>query len=289
MFTLATDTSCDVFRNELDAEHIAWVPLTFTIDGETHPDDFTTDEQYKEFYAKVRAGAMPTTSQINTYVQEEFLENLVANGANDIVYLTLSSELSATYESACRAAEAVCEKHAGVQIHVVDTRGATQVNHMVLDEAIRLRDGGMSGEEAAKILRALPDKIHVLFMVDDLHHLKRGGRVSGVAAAIGTLLKIKPILTFDMAGKLHVVHKAKGSKKALEYIADEIAKRSPDVKEVYIAQGDAPELLEEMVQLLKTRFGCAVKVGWCGPVIGAHTGANILGMIFKSELDRPAF
>ena len=81
MFTLATDTSCDVLRNELDAAGIAWVPLTYTIDGETNPDDFTRDEQYKDFYAKVRGGAMPSTSQINTFVQEEFLEKLVSNGA----------------------------------------------------------------------------------------------------------------------------------------------------------------------------------------------------------------
>lgn len=287
MFTLATDTSCDVFRSELDAAGIAWVPLTFTLDGVTYPDDFTTDEQYKAFFAKVRAGAMPTTSQINTFVQEEFLEKLVTNGADDIVYLTLSSGLSATYESACKAAEEVQKRHNGCKIHVVDTRGATQVHHMLLDDAMRLRDQGMSGEEAAAVLRTIPDKTHVLFMVDDLNHLRRGGRVSGVAAAIGTLLKIKPILTFDKAGRLHVVHKAKGHRKALEYVVDEIEKRSPDVQEVYIAQGDAPELAKEMTDMLQAKFGCRVKVGWCGPVIGAHTGAGILGMIFKSQQDRP--
>ncbi|MDE6399031.1 MAG: DegV family protein, partial [Clostridiales bacterium] len=287
MFTLATDTSCDVMRNELDALGIPWVPLTFTIDGETHPDDFTCDAQYKAFYEKVRAGAMPTTSQINTFVQEEFLEKIVAGGANDIVYITLSSGLSATYESGCKAAQEVLARHPDCHIEVVDSRGATQVTHMLLDSAIRLRDSGISGEEAAKILRAEPDKPHVLFMVDDLNHLRRGGRVSGVAAAIGTLLKIKPILTFDKEGKLHVVHKAKGVRRALEYVCDEIAKRAPNVKEVYIAQGDAPEALAEMTAMLKERFGCEVKAGWCGPVIGAHTGAGILGMIFKSELDRP--
>lgn len=287
MFTLATDTSCDVFRDELDEMGIAWVPLTFTLNGETHPDDFTRDEQYKAFYDAVRKGAMPTTSQINTFNQSEFLEKLAESGATDIVYLTLSSGLSATYESACMAAEEVQRKHAGVHIEVVDTKGATQVHHMVLDDAIELRDRGLRGEEAAKILRESVNKIHVLFMVDDLNHLKRGGRVSGIAAAIGTLLKIKPILTFDKEGKLRVVHKAKGARKALEYVLEEIEKRNPNVKEVYIAQGDAPELLAEMTQMLTEKFGCKVKSGWCGPVIGAHTGAGILGMIFKCDFERP--
>lgn len=287
MFTLATDTSCDVFRNELDALDIAWVPLTFTIDGVTYPDDFTCDAQYKDFFDKVRAGAMPTTSQINTFCQEEFLEGLVQKGATDIVYLTLSSGLSSTYDSAVAAANAVTKRHEGVVINVVDTRGATQVHHMVLDDAIALRDKGLSGAEAAKILRESVTKIHVLFMVDDLQHLRRGGRVSGVAAAIGTLFKIKPIVTFDKEGKLHVIHKAKGYRKVLEYVVSEIEKISPDVKEVYIAHGDAPDLVQEMVDTLQQKFGCTVKVGWCGPVIGAHTGAGMIGMIFKANTERP--
>lgn len=287
MFTLATDTSCDVFRSELDAAGIPWVPLTFTLNGETYPDDFTRDEQYKDFYAKVRAGAMPTTSQINTYVQEEFLEKLVSGGAADIVYLTLSSGLSSTYESACAAAKTVCERHPDCKINVVDTKGATQVSRMVLDDAVRLRDAGVSGDEAAKILNDTVNKIHVLFMVDDLHHLRRGGRVSGVVAALGSLLNIKPIITFDKEGKLRVIHKARGVRKVMEYVIGEIEKRSPNVKEVYIAQGDAEEAAEEMTAMLQEKFGCVVKVGWCGPVIGAHTGAGILGMIFKSDTERP--
>ncbi len=288
MFTLATDTSCDVLRNELDAAGIAWVPLTYTIDGETNPDDFTRDEQYKDFYAKVRGGAMPSTSQINTFVQEEFLEKLVSNGAIDIVYLTLSSGLSATYSSACQAAEAVCERHPECKINVVDTLGATQVHRMVLDDATALRDKGLTGDEAAKILREETNKIHVWIIVDNLNHLKRGGRVSGAAAAIGTLLKIKPMIVFDKEGKLKVMHKAKGFRKAMEYVLDYMKEWSPNVKEVYLAQADALDSATEMTELIHGAFkDCAVKTGWVGPVIGAHTGAGMLGIVFKSDKERP--
>ncbi len=288
MFTLATDTSCDVMRDELDAAGIAWVPLTYTIDGETRPDDFTRDEQYKEFYAKVRGGAMPSTSQINTFVQEEFLEKLAANGATDIVYLTLSSGLSATYSSACQAADAVRERHPECKINVVDTLGATQVHRMVLDDATALRDKGLSGDEAAKILREETNKIHVWIIVDNLNHLKRGGRVSGAAAAIGTLLKIKPMIVFDKEGKLKVMHKAKGFRKAMEYVLDYMKEWSPNVKEVYLAQADAQESAREMSELICGEFkDCVVKTGWVGPVIGAHTGAGMLGIVFKSEKERP--
>ncbi len=286
MFTLSTDTSCDVKRNELDEAGIPWVPLTFTIDGETRPDDFTTDEQYKEFYAKVRGGAMPTTSQITAFAHEEFFEKLIADGATDIVHLTLSSGLSETYNQACKGAAAVMARHPDCTVNIVDSLGATQVHHMVLDDASELQRKGLCGAEAAKILNAQNKKIHVLFMVDDLNHLRRGGRVSGVAAAIGTLLKIKPIIAFDKEGKLRVVHKAKGTRKAMEYVISEIKRHSPDVKTVYIAQGDAEELCSEMTEMLKSEFGCEVKSGWCGPVIGAHTGAGILGMIFKCDHER---
>ncbi len=287
MFTLTTDTSCDVLRCDLDAAGIPWIPLTFTIDGETFPDNFTSDEQYKDFYRKVREGAMPTTSQITAFAHEEFFEKLVQEGATDIVHLTLSGGLSATYNSACMGAQAVTERHPDCKIQVVDSRGATQVHAMVLDRAEALRKQGLSGEEAAKILREEVTKIHVWIIVDDLHHLKRGGRVSGAAAAIGTLLKIKPMIAFDKEGKLQVARKAKGFRKAMEYVVEYIAEWAPDVKEVYMAHGDALDRAEEMTELLTERFGCAVKTGWCGPVIGAHTGPGMLGIIVKCDKDRP--
>ena len=287
MFTLTTDTSCDIKRNELNERGIPWVPLIYIMDGEQHYDEFTTDEQYKNFYDKVRAGAMPTTSQISEVEHEEFFEKVIASGANDIVHLTLSGGLSATYSMACKAAEEVEKRHEGVKINVVDTRGATQVHAFVLDKADELRREGLSGAEAKAILDEFTKRVHVVIIVDDLNHLRRGGRVSGVAAAIGSLLNIKPILTFDKAGKLRVVHKAKGIRKAIEYVRDYIKKWNPEVKKVYMAQGDAMESANLANDEFKAAFGCEVKIGWCGPVIGAHTGAGLLGMIFESEKERP--
>ena len=287
MFTLTTDTSCDIKRSELDEAGIPWIPLSFTIEGNTYPDDFTTDEQFKDFYAKVRAGAMPTTSQITAFAHEEFFEKLVTDGANDIVHLTLSGGLSNTYNSACMAAQAVMERHPECKINVVDSQGATQVHCMVLDMAAKLRDEGLSGEEAANKLRSETDKIHVWIIVDDLNHLKRGGRVSGAAAAIGTLLKIKPMIVFDKEGRLQVARKAKGFRKAMEFVCEDIEKLAPDVTEVYMAHADVEDRVEEMAELLKEKFGdIKIKYGWCGPVIGAHTGPGMLGVIFRSDKQR---
>ena len=287
MLTISTDTSCDVLRCDLDAAGIPWVPLTFTINGETYPDDFTRDEQYKDFYAKVRGGAMPTTSQITAFAHEEYFEKLVAGGADDVLHITLSGGLSATYSSACMAAKAVCDRHPECKINIVDSLGATQVHNFVLDKALSLRAAGKHGDEAAEIVREFTKRVHVLFMVDDLDHLRRGGRVSGVAAAIGNLLKIKPILSFDREGKLRVVHKARGFRKSMDYVIENIKKYAPYVNKVFIAQGDAMDNAEEAAAMLKDAFGCEVRIGWCGPVIGAHTGAGIIGIIFESKALRP--
>lgn len=287
MFTLTTDTSCDVARNKLDEAGIPWIPITFIIDGVSYPDDYTSDEQYKEFYAKVRSGVMPSTSQISIFAHEEFFEKVVAGGATDIVHLSLSGGLSATYDNACKAAQSVMEKHPDVTINVVDTQGATQVHHMVLDDAVKLRDEGKSGSEAAEILRAETDKIHVWIIVDDLMHLKRGGRVSGAAAAIGTLLNIKPMIVFNKKGELKVAHKAKGFRKAIDYVCDYIDEWAPDVKEIYMANADADEKIEEAAKALTEKFNCKVTKGWVGPVIGAHTGPGMIGILFKSDKVRP--
>ena len=121
------------------------MPLTFTIDGVTYEDDFSDDAHYKEFYDKVRAGAMPSTSQINPFTHEEFWERVAEKtGTTDIVHLTLSSGLSETYSSACRAAQSFMEKHPGVRVYVVDSLGATQAEMPVFEMALRLRDNGES-------------------------------------------------------------------------------------------------------------------------------------------------
>lgn len=284
MFTVATDTSCDIFRNELDAMGVPWVPLTYTIDGTAYPDDFTSDEQCKEFYAKIRAGAMPSTSQINTFLQTEFLEKLVSEGHKEIVYLTLSSGLSSTYAAACAAAKNVSDKYNDVTICVVDSLSATWVQGWLVRDAVKFRDEGLSAEEAARRLKVEASRLHAWIVVDDLNHLKRGGRVSGAAAAIGTLLKIKPILVIDKAGGLKVVHKAMGTGKALRYVMDMIEKYCNDPTKFFVCTADGWDTCNAMAGLIAEQYPSAkVETGWLGPVIGAHVGPGMIGIIFKGE------
>ena len=284
---MTTDSAVDVFRSKLDELGVFWVPLTFTIDGVTYEDDFSDDAKYKEFYDKVRAGALPVTSQINPFTHEEFWEKVIEKtGPTDIVHLTLSSGLSETYSSACKAAESFMEKHPDSRVYVVDSLAATQAEMPVFETALRLRDAGENAAAAAEALRAYSHRIQVYIIADDLFHLKRGGRVSTAAAVVGSMFKIKPLIVFDDAGKLQVYKKPLGWKKALKMVLDHIDEycTDPSSKKFWIAHADALDKAEEARDAILAKYpGATVRIGWIGPVIGAHTGAGTIGILFESN------
>ncbi|MCH5165288.1 MAG: DegV family protein [Clostridiales bacterium] len=283
---MSTDTSCDIFRNELKARKIAYRPLVYTIDDKPYMDEFTVDEDYKAFYAEVRSGKMPTTSQINVVEHEEFFESLLGKQDGDILHITLSSGLSSTYASACLAAETVNAKY-GKRVYVVDSLGATITVRHVVDKAQEYRDAGYSAEEASQKLAEYTSHLQTWFMPTDLMHLKRGGRVSGPAAYIGTALKIKPILFINKVGGLSVVDKKIGVTKALNAMANAFARDcSKNAQKVYIASADSDYAEEFRDKIKALRPDCDVEIGWIGPVIGAHTGSGAVGLSFYSDKTR---
>jgi len=288
-FILSTDTSCDIFRAELKARNIEYRPLIYTIDDVPNYDECSCDADYKAFYDQIRAGKMPTTSQINIIEHEEFFESLLKKYDGDLVHLTLSSGLSSTYESACKAAETVNAKY-GKRVYVVDSLGATVVARIVVDEAERLRNSGASAKEAAEKLAEYAKHVVVWFMPTDLMHLRRGGRVSGASAVIGTALNIKPILIINKAGGLSVVAKKMGVSKGMAYMLDKFKEFSAPCtanSKIYVPSADSGELGEEMRDRVKAlRPDCDVEVGWVGPVIGAHTGVGMFGVSFLSDKER---
>jgi len=286
-FVLTTDTSCDAFKTELNALNVPWIPLTYTLEGQTYEDNLSTDEQYKDFYGKVAAGAMPTTSQINTFAHEEFFKKILAdNKGLPIVHLTLSGGLSETVNSARMAAKNLIEADPTAVVHIVDTISATQGHRCVLDRGLKFRDNGTDGETAAKQIAEFTGRVMHFFMVDDLHHLKRGGRVSAASALIGSLLKIKPVLTINHEGKLAVIKKAKGAQKAISYFLDMVITHKADLENgaFYTVSANADSYTEQLIAKLKELYPNApIKGGWIGPVIGAHTGGGTFGLVFEGK------
>lgn len=285
-FVLSTDTSCDVFKSKLKQDSIRYVPLTFTIDGTSYDDDFDSDAEYQDFYQKIKSGAMPTTAQINPEMHATFFREMLSSGAKEIVHLSLSGGLSNTYQSALMGASEAQKDYPDAKIFVVDTIAATQAHGFLLEKAKQMRDNSFSAEKTFKELNKIKGNIHAWIIADDLMHLKRGGRVSGAAAAIGTVLKIKPILIINSSGGLSVVHKAKGNRKALSYIVDMVLQHHKDYKNdtIWLASADSEDKADELIKMLRAA-GCEgeIKVGWIGPVIGAHTGPGTLGIVFEGS------
>lgn len=282
---LSTDSSSDVLKGLLDAHDVRCIPLTYTIDGETRDGLFSDESEYVAFYEALRAKKMPTTSLINEYLYQEYFRTLAAEGPAEIVHLSLSSGLSSSCANAIAAAETVMQECPTVKIHIVDSLGATQAQRIILDEGIRLRDQGLSAQEIADGMRKCVSETQVYIVVDDLFHLKRGGRVSGAAAVIGTALKLKPIIILDDKGRLEVVAKVPGRKKAFKYVLDHMREQGVNLAEqtVYIASADSAEYAAEMRAMIEEAFGCKVLVDWVGPVIGAHTGADMIGIVYRGE------
>ncbi|MCH5165289.1 MAG: DegV family protein [Clostridiales bacterium] len=282
-FTLATDTVCDIFRSELRERGIEYVPTYYTIENVEYRDEFTRDEQIKEFYAKIRGGEMPTTSQVTVNDYQEFFGKLIEKYEGDIVHITISSGITTSPLSARQVADEIF-KETGRRIYIVDSLGATVATRHVVDEAQRLRDEGVSAEQAAAQLEDFVNHVHTWFMPYDLMHLKRGGRVSGPSAYIGTALNIKPILRFDKTGALVVMQKKIGAGKGVAAMLD-IFKNTCAAKahKVYIASADS-ELAEGMLKKAQAiRPDCDIEIGWIGPVIGSHTGYNAVGISFVSD------
>ncbi|MDE6029028.1 MAG: DegV family protein [Clostridiales bacterium] len=287
-FTLSTDRSCDIFCSELDSRGIKYISQVYTIDEVPHVDDFDNDAQYTGFYDLIRAGKMPTTSQINIAEHEDFFEKVLSETDEDLLHITLSSGLSSTYQSALTAAANVNEKLGKTRVYVLDSLAATSVQRLVVDEAQRLRDEGLSAAEALEKMNYITHHIMVRFMPTDLMHLKRGGRVSGPSAYIGTALRIKPILCINKEGGLSVVAKKIGVSAGVSYMADFFKQNNgASTKRVYLPTADNWEVAEELkAKILEIRPDCEVIIGWVGPVIGAHTGAGMVGMTFVSDKER---
>lgn len=282
-FVLSTDTSCDIYREDLNKRGIEYRPLVYTIDGVEYFDEFTRDEEYKGFYDRIREGKMPTTSQINIMEHEEFFESLLNKYDGDLVHITLSSGLSSTYASACSAAKSVSER-TGRNVYVVDSLGATVATRQIVDKAQELRDGGASAAEAVEALADFAMHIHTWFMPVDLMHLKRGGRVSGPAAYIGTALNIKPVLYINKVGGLSVVQKKIGATKGIATMLDLFKRDATDKPhKVYIPNADSEYAEDVKSKAQAIRPDCDVEIGWIGPVIGAHTGCGAVGVSFYSE------
>ena len=283
-YQIITDSCCDFTEELYRSKNVTCVPLTVTYNGESH-NNFSDEAEVKAFYDVLRSGVTATTAAANPQDWTEAMCAALDRG-QDVLALAFSSALSTTCQSAFIAAEALREKYPQRTIRVVDTLCAALGQGLLVWHACRKRDEGMGLDELTRWVE--DNKLHLCHWVtvDDLGHLKRGGRISGTTAFVGTMLNIKPIIIMDDTGHLTTTGKVRGRKAAMEHLVEQMEKTCQgfDNETVFIAHGDCPEDAAALEKLIKEKHGVKeVITGYVGPVIGAHTGPGVLVLFFMGS------
>lgn len=283
-YVICTDSACDIKPATLSEWGVEYCSLTFQFnDSDTIYSNNEMD--VTEFYDKMRAGGIAKTSAINTDTFEKVFEKYLAEG-KDLLYLGFSSGLSATYNSARLAAEALREKYPERKILAVDSLAASAGFGLLVYLTVKERDKGATIEEAAAFAESIKLNICHWFTVDDLEYLKRGGRVSPTVAFFGNKLGIKPVLHVDNEGHLINVSKVRGRKHAIAALAKELGNSAIDPAGgvVYISHGDCQKDVDQLAEILKADYNVKVElVTDVGPVIGAHSGPGTLALFFVGK------
>ena len=281
-YVITTDSSADLEENFLKEHEIGMVSLNCLLDGETYNSE--NPLPVKEFYAKVRGGAMPTTSQVNPE-QAKALFEPYAKAGTDVLHLAFSSGLSGSCQSAMIAAQEVMEEYPDCRIVVVDTLLAAMGQGLLVYKAVQKKEAGASMDEVTRWCEDNKMMIASYVTVDDLNHLYRGGRISRSSAVLGSMVGIKPVIRIDDEGKLEVIGKARGRKKAVQTIIDKLMSLIQDgEKTVFISHGDCEEEAEAIRDTLVEKYGIEeTMINFVGPVVGAHTGAGVLAVFAMAK------
>lgn len=279
-FVIFIDSNCDISQDVIKDADLKYVCLTCKIDNNEYIDNFGVSLSYEEFYNKIRNGAMPKTSQVNSYTFYEAFEPYVKEGI-PILYVGFSAPLSGTFNSSTLAREELLEKYPDAKINLVNSLCASGGCGLLAYYASKLRAEGKTFQEVTEWVEQ--NKLHMIhyFTVDDLGHLKRGGRISATTAVVGGMLNIKPILTLNNEGKLEALGKVKGRKKSIKTLFEKVAPQieCPEEQIVVITHGDALEEAQNLANMLKERLNVKeVLINHAGLTIGTHVGPGMLAI-----------
>ncbi len=281
-YAIVTDAASDLSEQLVAKYGVEVIPMDLTIQGEALRYGPGVGISPADFYARLREGQRSQTSQINPLVYKEYFEKHLQKG-EDVLYLSLSSALSATFGVAQLAAKELQDQYPARKIICVDTLNACAGQGMLACQAAAQKQKGLSLEELARWVEEVRLSIASWFTVEDLNYLAQGGRLSGTAAFFGTALQIKPVLHIDGEGKLVNMDKVRGRRKAqlslVEHLKKTLRRDMPPV--VFIGHGDCLEdarALAEAVRAFDDEL--QIEILSVGPVIASHTGAGIVTLHF---------
>ena len=285
-FKIITDASCNLPVEMLEELGVISKSLTLIIDGE-EINNYLTDERFsfKGFYDRLRNKEHIKTSLLNVDEFTKLFEDVLKSG-EDVLAITISSGISGTHQSARIAADGLRDQYPERQIIVIDSLAASIGHGLLVYYAAQLQKEGKSIEEVADFLYKNRLKMVHKFTVDDLFFLKRGGRLSGGVAIVGTILQIKPVMHVNDEGKLIAQDKVKGRKKSINSIFEEFKANvvDPENQVLAICHGDCLEDAEYLANKIKSEFNVKdIIINYCDPVIGAHAGPGVLALFYFAD------
>lgn len=288
-YVLTCSSTADMPYDYFKKREIPFVSFHYILNGEEYPDDLGQSITFEEFYGKIAAGAMPTTSQVNVVQYIDFFEPFLKEG-KDILHVSFSSGLSGSYNSAAIAREELLSKYPDRKILVVDSLGASSGYGLLIDMAADMRDNEAGIDEVHKWVEENKLTVHHWFFSTDLTHYKRGGRISAASAAVGTLLNICPLLNVSADGKLTPRRKIRGKKRVIEEIVHMMevhAKGGINYSgKCFISNSACYEDARKVADLVEEKFPLLngrAEINSIGTVIGSHTGPGTVALFFFGD------
>ncbi|MCL2709073.1 MAG: DegV family protein [Defluviitaleaceae bacterium] len=282
-YLIVTDSTTDLTQEFADKLGLVIVPYLFNLDGKEYYDYPDRRElSIRDFYDALRDGKTASTSLVTKQRYEEVFRPHLASG-KDVIYLCLSTGLSSSYSQCELAAEELLREYPERKLITIDSLGASMGQGLMAYYASKARDEGKTITENADYIREIIRTTCHWVSVDDLKHLRRGGRVSGASAFMGTILNIKPIIHMDEEGRLIPVAKIRGWANVFDYLGKRIEETMIEPKDqiIFISHSDSEETAKKLAEYLLNRFGPRqIEINTIGPVIGAHTGPGTIALFY---------
>lgn len=289
-FELTCCSTADMPASFFEEHNIGYACFHFTMDGKEYPDDLGKTISFEEFYRRVADGAQPTTSQVNDDAYEAMWRPMLESGS-DILHITLSSGISGTINSAIIAKDRLKEQFPERRIEVIDSLGASSGYGLLVTEACRLRDEGVSLDEAVKWVEDNKLHLHHWFFSTDLTSYYRGGRITRSSAWFGTVLKICPLLNMNTRGELIPREKIRTKRKVIQEIVKRMEQHANGglnySGKCYISNSGCYEDARAVADLVEAHFprlDGKVMINSVGTVIGSHTGPGTVALFFFGDM-----
>ena len=286
MLKIYTDTDTDI-TPVIAAEYgYKLISMPYSVDAKTtYPYlDFQTFDAHA-FYDMLRKGTLPTTSAISKEQYVQYFEEDFKAG-NDILYVHFSRAMTNTFDAMDQAIADLKTQYPATRFEEIDTKGITTISYAIVREVGDLVKAGKTLDEILEWAKTEVDKFAMYFFADDLKFFRRSGRVSGLAATMGTLIGVRPLIHMSQAGKMESIGTVKGRPNAIKALVDKVAELGDGIEKhrICIGHTDAPEIAHEVGRQIEERFGQQnIVYVDVNPTAGSHCGPNGVGVCFHAK------